>query len=57
MVLGRTSAGTVSLRETNHGLEVEGDFPDTSYARDLVTLMERKDVTQMSFGFRVKKDK
>lgn len=57
LVLGRTSAGTAQLEQTERGLKVNADFPDTSYARDLVTLLERRDVSQMSFGFRVKEDK
>lgn len=50
-VLGKRSAGTLTLEEDEHGLRVEVDPPDTSYARDLIVSMERKDVTQMSFGF------
>jgi len=57
LVLGRTGNGTLNLAEDERGLVVEGDFPDTSYARDLATLIERRDVSQMSFGFRVREDK
>lgn len=51
--LGRTAAGTLRLRETPEGLEYEADAPDTSYARDLRVLMDRGDVNQSSFAFRV----
>lgn len=50
-VLGRESAGTLRLRADSTGLEYEVDLPDTTYARDLRTLVERGDVTGASFGF------
>jgi HK97 family phage prohead protease len=50
-VLGRESAGTLRLHADEHGLEYEVDLPDTTYARDLRTLVERGDVTGASFGF------
>lgn len=56
LLLGRTTSGTLRLSEDKKGLAVENDLPDTSYARDLEVLLERRDLTQMSFGFRVAKD-
>jgi uncharacterized protein len=56
LILGRTTAGTLSLREDDHGLYVEAPLPDTSYARDLVVSMRRGDIAEMSFGFIPKKD-
>jgi len=50
-VLGRNISGTLTLKEDSEGLAVEIDPPDTDYARNLVTLMRRGDVTQMSFAF------
>jgi HK97 family phage prohead protease len=56
-VLGRTTAGTLALRKTRKGLEVEID-PDQeiSYARDIMRSVERGDVTGMSFRFRTIED-
>jgi len=50
-VLGRNKSGTLRLEEDGVGLRIENDFPDTTYARDLMKVIERGDVNQMSFGF------
>ena len=50
-LLGRSSAGTLRLAEDAKGLAVEIDLPDTSDGRDVRTLIERGDITGMSFGF------
>jgi len=50
-ILGRTTAGTLRLSTDNTGLQYECDPPDTQMARDLMTSMERGDVSQSSFGF------
>jgi uncharacterized protein len=52
-VLGRTSAGTLRVYEDAKGLAIEIDAPDTQAGRDAVTLIERRDVTGMSFGFSI----
>src|SRR3546814_7521750 len=55
-VLGRSSTGTLRLKEDDKGLAVEIDLPDTSDGRDVATLIQRSDVSGMSFGFRVTHD-
>lgn len=56
-VLGRTRSGTLKLREDDHGLHVEIHPPEAIWARDFVETVRRGDVDQMSFGFKVVKDK
>lgn len=51
--LARTKVGTLTLRETPQGLDWSADLPDIGLARDLAVLIERKDIDQMSFAFRV----
>ncbi len=50
-VVGRTSAGTLTLKEDTKGLAYSIELPDTQAARDLKISAERKDVTGCSFGF------
>ena len=53
LLLGRTRSGTLTLSTDSTGLAYEIAAPDTTYARDLITSLERKDITQSSFGFYV----
>jgi len=53
-VLGRNRAGTLVMAEDARGLSVEITPPDTQFARDLAVSMERGDISQMSFAFRIK---
>jgi len=55
-VLGRTKSGTLKVKEDDVGLAIEIQPPDTTWANDLITTMERGDVDQMSFAFAVVKD-
>ncbi|MEY9198683.1 HK97 family phage prohead protease [Sinorhizobium fredii] len=54
-VIGRTKSGTLRLAEDSNGLRVEIDVPNTTDGNDLWTLVERGDISGMSFGFRVTK--
>lgn len=55
-VIGRSSAGTLRLKEDDKGLSVEIDLPDTTDGRDLAVQLERGDISGMSFGFIVRHD-
>jgi HK97 family phage prohead protease len=56
LILGRTKANTLSLRQDDTGLWMEVTLPDTQYARDLAESVKRGDIDQMSFAFSVLKD-
>jgi HK97 family phage prohead protease len=51
LVLGRNTSGTLDLAEDDSGLYYRIRPPDTSYARDLMTVINRGDVSQSSFSF------
>jgi len=53
VVLGSTRSGTLKLTEDSRGLLAEAELPDTTAGRDLSVLMQRGDVSKMSFGFSV----
>ena len=55
-ILGRTSSGTLRLREDARGLSAEIDLPDTTDGRDVGELVRRGDLKGMSFGFIVRKE-
>ena len=55
-VLGRNKSGTLKLEEDEYGLKIEAIPPNTSFAKDLINLLERGDIDQMSFGFMVNKE-
>jgi HK97 family phage prohead protease len=54
-ILGRRSAETARFREDADGLHYEADLPDTQFARDLKTLVQRGDVRESSAAFYVTK--
>ena len=56
-VLGRNTARTLTLAEDQKGLAINVTPPDTQWARDLQESMNRGDVNQMSFAFRVVKER
>ncbi len=56
LVLARNKAGTLTLAEDDIGLAVDADMAPVSYAQDLAVSLERGDINQMSFAFRVLKE-
>lgn len=50
-VLARNKSKTLKLTEDKKGLHFEASLPDTQFARDLATSIERGDISQNSFGF------
>jgi HK97 family phage prohead protease len=52
-ILGSTDSGLLKLRKDRHGLAVDIQPPDTSAARDLMTVVKAGLVKGMSFSFRV----
>jgi len=52
-VLGRNRAGTLQLSEDTTGLAMAINLPDTQIGRDLMTSIERRDITGASFAFMV----
>ncbi len=50
-ILGRTTSGTLKLKEDREGLAVEIVPPDTQTGRDVMESLRRRDLRQMSFAF------
>jgi HK97 family phage prohead protease len=55
--VARTKNGTLKLEEDDRGLRFEADLADTQEGRDIYELVKRGDVDQMSFAFRVIRQK
>lgn len=55
-VIGRTRAGTLSLRKDKKGLRIEIDPADTTAGRDVLESVRRGDISGMSFAFRTLTD-
>lgn len=56
MLFARSSSGTLSLKEDENGLLSEWTMPDTQLGKDTAKLVERGDISKMSFGFYINKD-
>jgi uncharacterized protein len=50
-LLARTTSGTLDLSTDKVGLVSEAGLPDTTLGRDTRVLIDRGDLSQMSFGF------
>jgi HK97 family phage prohead protease len=55
-VLGRSTSGTLELKEDKKGLHISNTPPETQWAKDLMVSVNRGDISQMSFGFTVSED-
>lgn len=55
-IVGRTSAKTATVTENSTGLQYSAEPPDTAWARDMVTSIQRRDITGSSFQFEVLAD-
>lgn len=55
-VLGRTSSGTLELKEDKQGLFFRTSLPNTTWANDLRVSCQRGDINQCSFGFTIETD-
>lgn len=56
IVLGRNKNQSLTLSEDSHGLSFDLQLADTQAGNDAFKLIQRGDVSAMSFGFQVKKD-
>jgi hypothetical protein len=50
-ILGRTTAGTLTITDDSHGVAFRCVLPNNSVGNDLAVSIERGDVNQCSFGF------
>lgn len=56
MPLARTSNGTMTLQEDQHGLRYKAHLSDTQAGRDVYTMIKRGDLSQSSFAFTIKEE-
>jgi HK97 family phage prohead protease len=53
-VFGRTGSKTLRLSQDAIGLRFEADLPNTTAGKDLLELVDRGDIAEMSFAFRAR---
>lgn len=56
LILGRTTSGTLELKQNSVGLQFEIDPPNTNTGRDTIEEIRRKDITGCSFSFTTAED-
>ena len=56
-ILGRTSAGTLETKVDDEGVWMRAYPPETTWANDMITSIERGDINQCSFEFYALDDK
>ncbi len=52
-LLGTTKSGTVNLTESDEGVQMRLKVPNTTLGNDMYELVERGDITEMSFKFMI----
>jgi hypothetical protein len=52
-ILGRSAAGTLKVSADSKGVYMDAEPPDTTWARDLKVSINRGDIDQGSFSFRI----
>lgn len=55
-LLASTNNGSLSLKETDNGVEMEANIVETSYGKDAYALIKSGLIGNMSFGFKCLKD-
>lgn len=55
-LLASTNNGSLAIKETDNGVEIEANIVDTSYGKDAYTLIKSGLISNMSFGFSCLKD-
>jgi HK97 family phage prohead protease len=53
LLCARTKSGTLTVTADQNGLHFRGEVANTSYGNDLLELVQRGDIDQCSFAFRV----
>ena len=56
LILGRKRNGTLTLAEDGHGLRFKALLPNTTVARDVYNLIQRRDISDCSFAFECNED-
>ena len=56
LILGRTAAGTAEVGVDDKGLWYEVELPDSPNGQNARTAIERGDITQSSWGFKIRQD-
>lgn len=56
-ILGRSTAGTLEVKEDEKGLHYRFEAPDTTFGNDFLKMLRRGDISQSSFAFTVAKQR
>lgn len=56
LILARTGSGTLNLSVDASGIKFDADLAPTNYGKDIYALIQRGDISKMSFAFTVDKE-